>query len=206
MVKTLFIPTKIKSTVNKSKILGISKKLPKDLAIAYSIQYENIAKEIKDILSKNKKITSFIQILGCSKPNFLKTTKAILLIGSGRFHALSLASQTKLPIYILEQNTLYQISKKDLENHEKKSKAAYLKFLHADKIGIITSTKQGQQKLKDALALKNKLKDKTSYLFLADNINSNEFENFKIDSWINTACPRLDMDARVVNVDKVESK
>ena len=49
-MKTLFIPAKSKSTVNKNKILDISKKLPKNLAIAYSIQFQEIANEIKDLV------------------------------------------------------------------------------------------------------------------------------------------------------------
>ncbi|MBU0894380.1 MAG: 2-(3-amino-3-carboxypropyl)histidine synthase subunit [Nanoarchaeota archaeon] len=203
-MKTIFIPAKVRSEVNKAKILEISKKLPKTISIAYSIQYQNIVFEIEKILSKNHEITKTMQVLGCSKPKLSKTTQAILLVGSGRFHAISLAQETKLPIYILEQNQLYKISKKDIETLEKKQKASFLKFLHANKIGILISTKPGQQNLKKALEVKNKIKNKKSYLFLGDNINSFEFENFKIDSWINTSCPRLDMDSRIVNVSNLK--
>lgn len=204
-MKTLFIPAKVKSEVNKSRILEISKQLPKQIAIAYSIQYQEIAEKIKEILSKDHKITSFIQILGCSKPKFVKSTQAILLIGSGRFHAISLAQETKLPIYILDSNNLAKISKQEIETLEKKRKASYLKFLHADKVGILVSTKPGQQKLEQAINIKNKLKDKHAYLFIGDNINSAEFENFGLDSWINTACPRLDMEhPSIINLDKIK--
>ncbi len=205
-METLFIPAKTKNRIDKSKILEISKKLPKNIAIAYSIQYQNITFEIKKILSESNKhkITKIIQVLGCSKPNFSKTTQAILLISSGRFHGISLAYETKLPTYILEQNKLYKVSKKDLELFEKKQKASYLKFLNSNKIGILISTKPGQQKLKQALDFKRKLKNKKSYLFISNNTDTNEFENFNIDSWINTACPRLDMDVKVINASKVE--
>ena len=204
-MKTLFLPAKIKSKVNKSKIFSLSKKLPEKIAITYSIQYQDIAFEIKNILSKEKKITKFIQVLGCSKPNFPKNTQAILLIGSGRFHAISLAIQTKFPVYILENNQLTKISKKDIENFEKKQKASYVKFLNANKVGILVSTKPGQQNLKRALDFVKKIKTKKSYLFLSNNINVNEFENFGLDSWVNTACPRMDMNNnRIINIDKVE--
>lgn len=198
-MKTLFIPAKIKSEINKIKILEISKKLPKNLAIAYSIQYQDIANKIKTILSKKHKITQFIQVLGCSKPKFSKETKAILLISSGRFHAISLAKESNLPVYILESNKLNKISKQEIESLNKKQKASYIKFLNADKIGILISTKPGQQNLKKALSLK--LKNKKSYFFISNQINTKEFENFPdIQSWINTACPRLDFDSRVVNL------
>jgi len=198
-MKTLFIEAKSKSKVNSNKILEISKRLPKNIAIVFSIQFKQIAKDIKKILSKNHKITSFIQVLGCSKPKFPKTTNAILLIGSGRFHGISLANDIKLPIYILEKNNLSKVTKQEVEKLQKRQKASYLKFLNADNIGILISTKPGQSKLKQALNLKKQLKKK-SYLFICNNINTQEFENFPIDSYINTACPRLDMDTTIINI------
>lgn len=203
-MKILFIPAKIKDNINRARIELLSSKLPKNIAIAYSIQYENLAKEIKIILSKNHKITSLTQILGCSKPKFNKFTNAILLIGSGRFHAISLALETGLPIYILKKESLEKVSEEEVKKIEKIQKASYLKFLNAKNIGIIISLKPGQEKFKRALDLTKKFKNKKYYLFLANNINSNEFENYKIDSWVNTACPRLDMDSNsLINISKL---
>ena len=123
-MKTLFIPAKIKTKVNKRKIEALSKKLPKNIAIAYSIQFKDIAFEIKKLLSNH--ITKITQVLGCSSPNFPRDTQAIVLIGSGRFHALSLSSETSLPIYILEKNKLSQIPKSEIESFKNKQKASYL--------------------------------------------------------------------------------
>jgi len=204
-MKTIFIPAKVKSKVNKSKILEISKKLPENIAIAYSIQYKDVALEIKKILAENHKVTKLTQVLGCSKPKFPKNTNAILLISSGRFHAISLAIESKLQVYILEHNHLQKISEKDIEIFEKKQKASYVKFLNANRVGILVSTKPGQQNLKKAMDFKNKLKDKKSYLFISNNIDTNEFENFGLGSWVNTACPRLDMNStKIINVDRLE--
>ncbi len=200
-MKTLFIPASSKAKINKNKIKSLSKKLLKNLAIAYSVQYRDLAFEIRYLLSEHN-ITRVIQILGCSKPVFPKNTQAILLIGSGRFHAIALAYETKLPIYILERDKLNRISKEEIELFEKKQKASYLKFLNSEKTGIIISTKPGQQNLKKALAFRKKLKKK-SYLFIANNIDKNEFENFGLDSWVNTACPRLDMDSNVININRL---
>ena len=203
-METLFIPAKSKLKLNKKKIEEISKKLPKSIAIAYSIQYENLAFEIKNILSKSHKITKSIQVLGCSKPNLPKTTQAILLISSGKFHAISLASETKLPVYILEHNNFSKVSDKEIKEIEQKQKVAYMKFLHADKVGILVSTKSGQQNLKKAVEISRKIKNKKSYLFISNDIDVNEFENFGLNSWVNTACPRLDMDNNsIINMDKL---
>lgn len=207
-MKTLFIPAKIRARPNKTKISGLSKKLPKNIAIAYSIQYQDIAKQIKQTLSKTNKITKFLQVLGCSKIKLPKQTQAILLITSGKFHAISLTLTTNLPIYILYNNQLEKISNKDIRKLKQKQKVAQLKFLNADKLGILISTKPGQQNLKKAITLKNsdKLKNKNSYLYIANQLNQNEFENFpQIQAWINTACPRLDMDnSKIINAENLK--
>ena len=201
MVNTIFIPAKSKASLNRLKIKELSKKLPKNLVIAYTVQYQELAFEIRKILV-NHNILKIIQVLGCSQPKLPKNTKAVLLIGSGRFHAVSLAYEAKLPIYILEKNQLIKISEKDIELYEKKNKASYLKFLNSKDLGILISTKPGQENLQRALNLKKKLK-KNSYLFLSNVINTSEFENFGLGCWVNTACPRLDMDSSVININKI---
>jgi len=194
-MKTIFIPAKVKSKVNASRVKEIAKKFPKQLAIAYSIQYIDIAKEIKTILSKTHKITKFSQILGCSQLSVPKSTQAILLISNGRFHAISLAYATDLPVYLLDSDKLILISKEDIELLKKQKKASYLKFLHSNNIGVLISTKPGQQNLKKALEIKDSLKNKKTYLFISNNIDTSEFENFGLDCYINTACPRMDMNS-----------
>lgn len=198
-MKTLFIPSKSKINIDEHKILEASKKLPESIAIVYSIQFKDIASSLAKILSKNHKITSLIQILGCSKPRFPEHTGAVLLIGSGKFHAISLAFETNLPIYILTKDNFEKISEKDIDPLKKQYKSSYLKFLSAKKVGILVSLKPGQERLRTALNLKKKVKDKEVYIFLSNNINSYEFENYGLDSWINTACPRLDMNTGVIN-------
>ena len=196
-MKTIYIPARVKSEVNEKKISEL--KLPNKIAIAYSIQYQDLAENIKKILSKKHEITNFIQVLGCSKPKFSKETKAVLLISSGKFHAISLAVESNLPVYVLEADKLRKISDDEINSFRKRKKVSYVKFLNAEKVGILISTKPGQENLKRALSLK--LKNKSLYLFISNEINTKEFENFpEIKSWVNTACPRLDFDNSVINI------
>ena len=202
-MKTMFIPAKAKTEISKNKIFEISKKLPKKIAIVYSIQYQDTARKVKEILSECHQITSLTQVLGCSNPKFPTSTEALLLIGSGKFHAVSLAFETKLPIYILNKDNLEKVSEQEVQSLEKKHKASKLKFLTSKKIGILISTKPGQENLERALSIKKKLKDKKSYMFISNNINPLEFENFGLDCWINTACPRIDFNAQVINMNEI---
>lgn len=200
-MEVMYVPAKIKSEVNVKKIQAL--KLPKSIAIAYSIQYIDIAEKVRKILSKEHEITKMIQVLGCSKSLFPENTQAILLIGSGRFHAVSLAIESSLPIYILEASEMSKISEEEIASFKKKKKASYINFLNSEKVGILVSAKPGQENLKAALELKkNNLKDKKFYLFIGNEFSSRELENFNdITSWINTACPRLDFDNPFVNMD-----
>jgi 2-(3-amino-3-carboxypropyl)histidine synthase len=202
MIKKLFIPAYRKTDydINAIKL----PKLPQNIAVAYSIQYKQLAFKIGQLLSKKHNITKIIQILGCSQPIFPKNTEAIILIGSGRFHAVSLSLNTKFPIYMLEGNIFSRISKEESEKMQKHEKAAYVNFLNSETVGILVTTKPGQQNLKNAIQLKKSIKNKDSYLFIANNIDVSEFENFSIQSWVNTACPRLDMNSsKIININKL---
>ncbi len=202
-MKTLFIPVKSRLEIDKSKILEFSEKLPKNIALCYSIQYKSQAQEIKSILSSTHHITEFLQVLGCSKPKI--SAQAILLVGDGKFHAISLAIETGLPVYLYNIGELEKISEKDIKSFQQKKKASYVKFLSSERVGILISTKPGQQNLKKARKLKEKIKEKDIHFFLCNNIDNQQFENFpEIQSWINTACPRLDMnDSRIVNINDI---
>ena len=45
---------------------------------------------------------------------------------------------------------------------------------------------------------------KKAHIFMANNLDINQFENFRIDSWINTACSGLAMDnPQIINLDEL---
>ncbi len=200
-MNTLFIESKSKLNFSNFKIF---KNLPKNLAIVYSIQFKSLAEKIKSELSKSKQITLFSQVLGCSNPDFPKKTEAILLVGNGKFHAVSLAYESGLKVYLLESDSIKEIEKSEVELISKKEKSALIKYLNSEKIGIIVSTKPGQQRFSRALEFKKKTKNKKSYLFLANDINVSEFENFGLNSYVNTACPRMDLvSSSLININKV---
>lgn len=197
-MKVLFIESKFKNLA-----LDISneeiKKLPKKIFLAYSIQYKDIADELKKLLEKNNiKISNFQQVLGCSKVN---TKDPILLIGAGRFHAVNLYNQAP-EVFVLENNKIVKISTEELKKYETKKKASLLNFLNAENIGLLITTKPGQENLKIAEKIKSSLekKGKKVYSFISNNIDINQFENFQIDSWVSTACPGLANDnPKIIN-------
>lgn len=191
-MKVLYIESRLNASnfiISKEEI----KKLPKNIFLAYTIQYKDLAISIKKQLEENNiKISGFSQVLGCSKIN---TKDSLLLIGTGRFHAVNLFLQTP-EIWIIEDNKLIKIPNSEIEHLKNKKRSALMNFLKSDNIGILVTTKLGQENIKNAINLKNKLnkKNKNSFIFLSNNIDISQFENFNIDSWVNTACPGLSMD------------
>jgi diphthamide biosynthesis enzyme Dph1/Dph2-like protein len=201
-MKKLFIPSFSKKKVPEGRIGEISQNLPNKIALAYSIQYKAQANEIKLLLEKEREIVSFTQVLGCSKPAFPKSAEAILLISDGRFHATSLALETNLPVLLYDLNNLVKISKRDTSAFERKRKASYVNYLNADKIGVLISNKPGQERIENTFALNKK----QGYFFLSNIINTSEFENFpQIQAWVNTACPRMDLDSnKTINMNDLK--
>ncbi|NCN51459.1 hypothetical protein GW931_00405 [archaeon] len=208
-MKTIFIGAKIRKEPNYEEISKvIDKSIPeKKIAICYSNQFAHIAKKLPEFLKKE--VVQKIQVLGCSNPQFSKEVESILIVGQGKFHSVSLAYETKLPTYILEDEKIEKISAEDVEKMEKKERGMYLKYLESKKIGILITNKPGQQRLKSAINYFKALKDKEGkkgYLFIANDLNVSEFENFQIDCWVNTACPRMDLtDGSILNLEKLQN-
>ncbi len=197
-MKVMFVEAKKKTTIEVDKI--DFSKLPEQVFVVYSIQFEELAERIKEKLGE--RVVGFQQVLGCS---FVKSEFPILLIGSGRFHAINLALKGNT-VYLLENKVVGKLEDKEVERVRGKRKAAVSKFYAAEKLGILVSTKPGQENLASALNLKKKLeKTKEVCLFLADNIDLGELENYPVDSWVNTSCQALTFDSRVANLMDLEN-
>jgi 2-(3-amino-3-carboxypropyl)histidine synthase len=210
-MKTIFIKAKSNEPVLPvvEKALRI---LPDKIGLVTTIQHEHKLKEAKKLLEKHKK-TAVIGgvVLGCdvsAAKNIANKVDAFLYMGTGEFHPLGIALETGKPVIVANpaSGNASGIDKKDVEKIKSRRKGSYLKFLTAKNIGILVSTKPGQNKLKQALALKKKLKNKNSYIFIADEIDLSRLENFPfIEAWVNTACPRIaDNIKGMVNIEDIK--
>jgi diphthamide biosynthesis enzyme Dph1/Dph2-like protein len=210
-MKTLFIEARRKLKLDREKLKELESQLPDTIYLAYSIQYKELAEEVRKNIKK--KVIGFSQVLGCS---LLKTDCPILLIGSGRFHALNIAfssgKRSKTAgknkkdeageVWIFDNLSISKISQEEIGEYEKKQKGKYIRFLSSDSVGILVSVKHGQNNIALALKIKDNLeeKNKEAVIFLSDNVNLQELENFPMDIWINTACPGISLDSpRIIN-------
>lgn len=148
------------------------------------------------------------QILGCdvsAAMNIKDKVDFFLYIGSGEFHPMEVALKTSKEVTAFNPFTekTSKITKKDIETMRKNIKGKYLRFLAAEKIGILVSTKPGQYNLQKALELQKKLK-KPSYILIFNTLTERELENYPgINIFVNTSCPRIDF-KKVINLMDLE--
>ncbi len=215
-MKTLFIEAKYNGPINLSKIK--TKLLPEKIGLLTTVQFVDYLKEIKSYLEKNK-IKVIIekgsqkypgQILGCDQTAARKISAlvgAFLYIGDGRFHPIGVQLKTGKNVFIFNpiSNEFKKLEKREIEKIKMKRKAMLIKFHTSKEIGVIISTKPGQNKLEEAKKLKNKFKEKNFYFILFDNIDYQQLENFNfIESWVNTACQRIEEDIKVINLEDIK--
>ncbi|MFH1125926.1 MAG: 2-(3-amino-3-carboxypropyl)histidine synthase subunit 1/2 [Candidatus Altiarchaeota archaeon] len=169
------------------------------IGLVSTAQHLNQLESIKKFIeSKGKKVFVGGQILGCSQENILKIEKEVdvfLYVGSGVFHPTGISVKTEKPVVILNpySETMEELPSSERERWLRRQKGRLLKALAADIYGVLISTKAGQFDLKKALEARKLLKDKGKkvFLFAGEELSPSNLLPFKVDCWVNTACPRL---------------
>lgn len=204
-MKTIFIEAKSDAELKLSK--EQIEKLPKKIGIVTTIQH---LYKIKDIQKQLPNSIIAGQVLGCSASSAKKIKNdvdAFLYVGSGVFHPIEIAIETEKDVFCFNPFTkkLSKIDDNEIQKYNKKKIGSLTKFLSSDRIGILVSTKSGQNRMDDAVKLAEK-KDKEYYLFAFDTLNELDLENFPfIECWVNTACPRIaDEKIKIVNIDDLK--
>ena len=222
----------IKAEIEEDIIPALEKnisRLPERIGLLTTAQHISQLEKAKDFLeskgkkvftSKGRKTQHKGQVLGCdfdAAKNIKGEVDAFLYVGTGRFHPLGIVLYTGRDVFAVNPLTreIKEYTQKDTEKTEKRKKGALLKFYSSKNIGIITSTKPGQKRLKDAIELKKELakKGKNAYIFLTDTLDFSEMENFPfIDCYVNTMCPRIGLDDTIrtekpmINIDDLDSE
>jgi 2-(3-amino-3-carboxypropyl)histidine synthase len=202
-MKFMFIETKYAGRIKvPEKVIG---KLPQKVGLFFTIQFidslEDVKKDIESTgrtvrLMKGKHTRYPGQIYGCNLERF-KGVDAFLYVGDGLFHPKALVLANSQPVHVwnpvAEKYSL--LDKSLMEQEIRRQKAAYAKFLHSTKIGVLISTKPGQSYFSHALKLKEKYTDKEFYFVAFDTISFEGLEDFPfVEVWVNTACPRIGWD------------
>jgi len=201
-MKTIFIEARYKKKITLPN--SVTGKLPKKIGLFTTVQFIGSIDNIKTQLDKAGITVKLFklnhakykgQILGCNIQKF-KGVDAFLYIGDGMFHPITLAIKNSLPVFIFNpfSRKFFQLDKPDIKKYQNRQKVGLKKFYMSKNIGILVSTKTGQNKLKQAIELKKKI-IKNSYILISNDIDFQSLENFPfIDCFVNTACPRIGYD------------
>ncbi len=170
----------------------------KKVGLVCSVQYIN---QLYDVQKQLPNAVMGGQVVGCNASRALAIKDQVdcfFFVGEGRFHAIEVAVRTGKEVFIASGD---KITDEEINAFKKEVKTKQLKFLHAQKVGILVSIKPGQYNLNMALTLKKKLKDKECVIFMDDMFNLENIENFNdIDIFVNTACSRIVV-ANVINAE-----
>jgi 2-(3-amino-3-carboxypropyl)histidine synthase len=154
----------------------------------------------------SKRITSIVaegggrtpnrgQVLGC---NFAaaKATGAdeILFVGTGLFHPIGIALATRARVIALDPLT-GAVQEVNGDSPMRRRFAVMEKARDAKSIGIIVSTKSGQQRMELARRLASL--SPHAVIVTMREVNPDELLNLGFACYVNTACPRLAYDDQV---------
>ena len=142
------------------------------------------------------------QVTGCDYSNVKSVTndaEAFLFIGGGRFHALGIALATSKPTVIADpyEEKAYLIN----AEAEKIIKQRWASIEEAGKariFGVLIGLKRGQKHLEEALRVKETIQKsgKIACLFAIREVVPEALMEFPtVDAYVNTACPRISLEA-----------
>jgi 2-(3-amino-3-carboxypropyl)histidine synthase len=142
------------------------------------------------------------QVVGCDYSNaksIAEDVEGFLFIGGGRFHALGLALATSKPTVVADpyEKRAYQIDE-EAQKIQKQRWASIQEAQKAKTFAVLVGLKPGQKRLEEALTVREKLEKagKDAYIFAIREIIPEMVMNFPtVDAYVNTACPRISLDA-----------
>ncbi len=141
------------------------------------------------------------QILGCdagSAASVNGKVDALVYFGGGMFHPLGALLVTTKPFLLIEpfQGTVEFIDKYR-EIYSKRSRGKILASVDAKNIGILVTTKNGQNNMPMARILKAKAESAglSAAILVSNTFDFGSINNMlEFDAFVNTACPRISID------------
>jgi len=135
------------------------------------------------------------QVLGCSYEAARGTgADEILYVGTGIFHPLGIQLATRARVVALDPYT-GEAQVVDASRLLRQRFAVIERARNAESIGIILSTKSGQQRL--ALARRLAMLSDKAVIVAMREVCPDELLNLGFSAYVNTACPRLAYDDQV---------
>ena len=217
MMKHEKVPTvylEARATVNIEE--AVQKSIPllskfKTIGLATTVQHIQALDCAREILVRADK-TAVIgdagrvnyagQVTGCDYSNVKSVANevdAFLFIGGGQFHALGIALATSKPTVAADpyDNRCFSIDA-EAQKIIRQRWAGIEEAKKAKTIGVIVGLKPGQKHLEEAERVREAVKkhNKTAFLLAVREVSPEALMEFPtIDAYVNTACPRISIEA-----------
>jgi len=211
-VPTIYIEARATISITEAveKALPLMENWPK-IGLATTVQHVQTLDEAKEMLIHAGKTVMIGdagrlnypgQVVGCDYSNaksIAEDVEGFLFIGGGRFHALGLALATSKPTVVADpyEKRAYQIDE-EAQKIQKQRWASIQEAQKAKTFAVLVGLKPGQKRLEEALTMREKLEKagKDAYIFAIREIIPEMVMNFPtVDAYVNTACPRISLDA-----------
>ncbi|HKW42689.1 MAG TPA: diphthamide biosynthesis enzyme Dph2 [Thermoplasmata archaeon] len=182
--------------------------LPKRIGLLTTTQFRGWLPDVQEYLEKrghqvkvgepDRRVAYAGQLLGCDYHTATiieKDVDGYLYVGTGDFHPLGVAILVPdKPVIIAdpERGTARDLAEvKDRILRQRH--AAIARARDAGVFGIIVSRKLGQIRMELAEELKALAEkhDRRASIFLMDLVSPEHLEGYRVDAWVNTACPRI---------------
>jgi 2-(3-amino-3-carboxypropyl)histidine synthase len=181
------------------------------IGLATSVQHLQMLDQARELLTlagktvvvgDSGKIAYAGQVSGCNYSNaksIAKEVEAFLFIGGGVFHALGIALHTGKPTIIADpyDNRAFTVNEQ-AQKMLKQRFASIQQAKDAKTFGVLIGLKPGQEQLETALKIKELAEKhgKTVLVMAGREITPEVLLEFPtIDVYINTACPRISLEA-----------
>lgn len=211
-VPTIYVEARAAINVDEAieKALPLLSKYSK-IGLATSVQHLQMLNGARELLVRAGK-TVIIgdagrmgyagQVIGCDYSNvksIANEVEAYLFVGGGMFHALGIALSTSKPTVVADpyDNRAFSIDE-EAQKLLKQHWACIEQAQKAKTFGVLVGLKPGQRRFDDALKVKEivEKQGKTAYLLAIREVTPEALLEFPtIDAYVNTACPRISLDA-----------
>lgn len=205
----LYIESRSDVTLDDS-IKGSLKDLPQKVGLLATIQYLDLIPVVKEILefmgrevfvgAGDRRIAYPGQVLGCncsSAEAVINDVDAFLFLGEGDFHPLAAAFGVKKTIFVLNPVTKELRDMSETRDRIlRKRFAAIQSAKKAQTFMVIVCSKVGQDRSDEADRVIEMIRSHglRAYKSVMEEITPISLMAYRVDAFVNTACPRVAMD------------
>ncbi len=184
--------------------------LPKKVGLLATVQYLGLLPRMRALLESSgrevligegdRRICHPGQVLGCNctaAESVSDGADAFLFIGEGDFHPLAAAFGMRQQVMVLNPVTGEVRDMAEARDRIlRKRFAAIQRAAQAQTFLVIVCSKTGQNRSEDASRITGMLRShgRTAFKVVMEEINPMSLMAYRVDAYVNTACPRIAMD------------